>query len=198
MNFNYYRIVVSNCYRNIFFSIFLLFTSISVLSGQRAREEPPPLRERLFFGGNLGLQLGTITDIQVSPVIGLWILPRINIAVGPNYRFVKYRKEQTNIYGGKGYIQFVVIKDLNSFLPIGANTGIFLHLEDEFLSLESAYWKNPPVFSERFYINTLLAGGGISQQMGKRSSMNMMVLWTLNDSGYGVYSNPEIRVSFIF
>jgi hypothetical protein len=168
------------------------------VSGQHAREKPPPLRERLFFGGNFGLQLGTITDIQISPVIGLWLLPRLNVAVGPNYRFVKYRTERTNIYGGKGYIQFVVIKDLNSFLPIGSNTGIFLHIEDEWLSLESAYWKNPPVFSERFNINTVLAGGGISQQMGRRSSMNIMVLWALNDSGYGVYSNPEIRVSFNF
>jgi hypothetical protein len=179
-------------------TILFIFTSYSIVSAQKSMEAPPPMRERIFFGGNLGLQFGTITDIQVSPVIGLWVLPRLAVAVGPDYRFYKDRFSRTNIYGGKAYTEFVVIKDINSFLPIGANTGIFLHLEDEVLSLESAFWKNPPVFSNRFYINTVLAGAGISQQIGRRSSFNFMILWALNDSGYAVYSNPEIRISFIF
>jgi len=184
--------------RNTFFTILLLFASVSIISGQKSKEKPPPFRERLFFGGNFGLQLGTITDIQVSPVIGLWILPRLAVAVGPNYRFYKYYHERTNIYGGKSYLQFVVIKDISSIIPVGVNIGVFLHVEDELLSLESSYWKNPPITSDRFYINTILAGGGISQQIGRRSSLNIMVLWALNDSDYGVYSNPEIRVSFNF
>lgn len=184
--------------RIIVFAHLLIFSSFSIVSAQKVREEIPPLRERIFFGGNFGLQFGTITDIQISPVIGLWVLPRLAVAVGPDYRFYKDRYDRTNIYGGKGYMQFVVIKDINSFLPIGANTGIFLHVEDEVLSLESSFWKNPPVFSKRFYINTVLAGGGISQQIGRRSSLNIMILWALNDSGYAVYSNPEIRFSFNF
>jgi hypothetical protein len=65
------------------------------------------------------------------------------------------------------------------------------------LSLESSFWKDP-LATDRFYINTVLAGGGISQQIGRRSSLNIIVLWALNDSGYGVYNNPEIRVSFNF
>lgn len=184
--------------RNSLFLVLMLIGSFSVISGQRPVEEKPPLRERLFFGGNFGLQFGTLTDIQVSPVVGLWVLPRLAVAVGPDYRFYKYRTEKTNIIGGKGYVQFVVIKDITSVIPMGSNTSILLHLEDELLSLESAFWKNPPVFSNRFYINTLLAGGGLSQQIGRRSSMNIMVLWALNDSGYDIYSTPEVRVSFNF
>jgi hypothetical protein len=184
--------------RIISLTFLLLFYCTSAFYGQRAREEAPPLRERLFFGGNFGLQFGTVTDIQLSPVVGLWLLPRMAIAAGPNYRFYSYRSEKTNIYGGKAYTEFVIIKNLSSVIPMGTNTGVFLHVEDELLSLESDYWKYPPVFSKRFYLNTLLAGGGISQQIGQRASMNMMVLWALNDSGYGVYSYPEIRVSFTF
>jgi hypothetical protein len=184
--------------RIAFITGFIAFTSFSVVFGQQKREQAPPLSERIFFGGNFGLQFGTITDIQVSPVIGVWLLPRLAVAAGPDYRFYKYQSDKTNIYGLKTYMEFVVVKDLGSVLPVGSNTGIFLHIEDELLNLESAYWKNPPVFSKRFYINTLLAGGGISQQLGRRASMNMMILWALNDSGYGVYSYPEIRVSFTF
>ncbi len=197
MIFNYYPGLFRR-YTSIITVILLLFISFPKVSGQKIREEPPPLRERIFFGGNFGLQFGTITDIQVSPVIGLWVLPRVAIAVGPDYRFYKDSFNRTNIYGAKGYLQFVVIQDISSFLPVGGHTGIFLHCEDEILSLESSFWKYPPYDSKRFAINTVLAGGGISQQLGRRSSLNLLVLWALNESEYGVYGKPEIRVSFNF
>ena len=195
---NYISASFCHVFRTGVFILLFLFSSFSLVSGQRSREEAPPLRERLFFGGSFGLQFGSITDIQVSPVVGLWLLPRLAVAVGPDYRFYKDWYGKTNIYGGKAYLEYVVIQNLGSIIPIGANTGIFLHLEDEALSLESAFWKNPPVTSDRFSINTVLAGAGISQQIGRRSSLNFIVLWALNDSGIQVYSNPEIRISFIF
>jgi hypothetical protein len=197
MIFSHLRTFIIYYTRIIFIAFLLLFISFTIIYGQRSNEKPPPLSERLFYGGSFGLQFGTITDIQISPVIGLWVLPRLAVAAGPDYRFYKFRNDRTNIYGGKGYLQFVVIQNISTFIPLGINTGVFLHIEDELLSLESSFWKYPPA-SGRFYINTILAGGGISQQMGKRSSLNIMVLWALNDSGYEVYSNPEIRVSFIF
>ena len=95
-------------------------------------------------------------------------------------------------------MQFVVVQDLSTVIPLLGHMGIFLHLEDELLSLESAFWEPPSITSDRFYINTVLAGGGISQQMGRRSSVSFIFLWALNDSMYEVYGNPEIRVSFIF
>ncbi|MDQ1332740.1 MAG: hypothetical protein QG576_775 [Bacteroidota bacterium] len=168
------------------------------LSGQTTREEAPPLKERLFFGGSFGLQFGTYTDIEVSPVIGLWLLPRMAVAAGPDYRFYKDPDYSTDIYGGSAYMQFVVIQDINSVVPLGVHAGIFLHAENELLSLQTSFWKDPPYKSDRFYINTLLAGGGISQHIGRRSSLDMMILWALNVSQYNLYSNPEIRVSFIF
>jgi len=185
-------------FRYFLFLAFFLSISLSVVSGQKRREEPPPLKERIFYGGSFGLQFGTLTDIQLSPVIGLWVLPRMAIAVGPNYRFFKFGDDNINIYGGKCYSQFVVVQDMSKGIPFLGHMGIFLHLEDELLSLESAYWKNSAITSERFYINTVLAGGGISQQMGRRSSVSFIFLWALNDSMYEVYGNPEIRVSFIF
>jgi hypothetical protein len=188
----------------------LVFISFSMISGQEAREEhlpfdqndkdqAPPFKDRLFFGGNFGLMFGTITDIQVSPVVGYWLLPRVAVAAGPDYRYFKEMDVATSLYGGKAYVQLVVIQDLNSFIPMGVHTGIFLHVENELLSLKSSFWKYPlPYTTDRFYVNTVLAGGGISQQIGRRSSLNFMILWPLNDSNYSIYSKPEIRVSFSF
>lgn len=194
-----YILAVCRKVRNIaLITAAMLVIAANSLSGQTTKEEAPPLKERLFYGGSFGLQIGSITDIEVSPVIGIWVLPRLAVAVGPNYRYYKDPNKVTDIYGGSGYIQFVVIKDINSFIPLGSHTGIFLHVEDELLSLNSSFWKTLPYSSKRFYVNTVLAGVGISQQLGRRSSLNFMVLWALNESQYDLYGSPEIRVSFIF
>jgi hypothetical protein len=178
-------------------TVVILLIAVQAVSAQKVRSETPPLKERLFYGGSFGLQIGTITDIELSPIIGLWVLPRLSVAVGPDYRFYKDPDGRTNIYGGKGYTEFYIIRDINSLIPIGLNMGIFIHFEDEFLSLDSEFWQIP-VTDKRYNVNTLLAGAGISQPIGMRSSINMMVLWALNESEYDIYSSPEFRVTFTF
>jgi hypothetical protein len=177
--------------------IFILLQA-SPISAQRVERDAPALKERLFYGGSLGLQFGGITDIQLSPVVGFWLLPRLSVAIGPNYRFYKDYAGRTDIIGGSAYSQIVIIQDLNNLIPLGMHYGIFLQAEDELLSLESLYWKFPPVKSDRFYVNTPMAGAGLSQPLGRRASLNLVVLWALTESGYPIYSNPEIRVSLIF
>ncbi len=68
--------------------LILLNISFTAVLSQRTKGEVPPLKERLFYGGSLGLQFGTVTDIDISPIIGLWLLPRLNIAAGPKYRYL--------------------------------------------------------------------------------------------------------------
>jgi hypothetical protein len=178
--------------------LILLFVSFSAIYSQEIRREAPPLKERLFYGGSFGLQFGTITDIEFSPIIGIWVLPRLAIAAGPNFRYFKDPWDHTTIYGGKSYAELIFLQDLDNIIPLGVHLGMFLHIEYEALSLESSFFKTAPYNSQRFMVNTILAGGGIRQQMGPRSSLNLTFLWALNDSGYDIYSNPEVRVSFIF
>jgi hypothetical protein len=191
-------------YKSFRKTILVLFLAVLVQSvwipviGQSERQEVPPLKERLFYGGNVNLQFGTYTDIQVSPVIGIWVLPRIGIAVGPDFQYYKLFSSSTFIYGGKAYIEYLFLQNLNNVIPLGLNLGLFMHAEYEVLSLESAFFKNPPYESDRFLAGTALAGGGIRQQLGERSSLNVSFLWTLNSDAWGIYGNPEIRVSFIF
>jgi hypothetical protein len=202
------------CSRILISLILLLMISYSSLLAQSNKEDQfpydqksdegtPAFKERLFFGGNLGLMFGTVTDIQLSPVVGYWLLPRLAVAAGPTYRYFKSSylsngMDKTSIYGGKAYAQLVIVQDISSFIPMGSHTGIFLHIENELLSLKANFWKYPANPRGRFYVNTVLFGGGISQQIGRRSSMDFMVLWPLNESDYDIYNKPEIRVSFIF
>ena len=86
---------------------FLLSGLFQTAHSQVRKSETPPIRERIFFGGSFGLQLGSVTDIEVSPVIGLWVLPRIAVAAGPDYRYYKDPVNRTAIYGGRIYTQLV-------------------------------------------------------------------------------------------
>jgi hypothetical protein len=184
--------------KSLLIMIPLIMIYSSIISGQRTKEDTPPLTERLFFGGNFSLQIGSITNIEVAPVIGLWVFPRLAVAAGPNYRFYKDWDGKTNIYGGRSYIQLVIFRDLDKFIPMGTHTSLFLHGEDEMLSMESKYWNNVSYNPKRFIINTVMAGAGLSEQIGSRASVNIMFLWTLNDPGYPIYSNPVIRIGFVF
>lgn len=179
----------------------LLFINICVPAfSQRKPGDTPPLRERIFFGGDFGLQFGTITNIEIAPIVGLWVLPRLSFAAGPEYKYYAEKHiGSTNIYGGRVYTQFVIIQDINNIIPAGLHMGLFLHAEDELQSLQSEtpFWINTKADSERFTVNAFLVGGGVSQPIGRRSALNIIALWAIDDS-YGIYSSPEIRISFTF
>jgi hypothetical protein len=171
----------------------LLSISFTAVLSQKIKGEVPLLKERLFYGGSLGLQFGSVTDIDLSPIVGIWLLPRLNLAAGPKYEYYKYYKERANFYGGRVYTQFVFLKDLDNLIPMGVHLGFFLHAEDEFFKLDytdGVDWISP-------FINTPLIGAGLSEPLGRRAAMNFMVLWPL-DNFYGLYSEPELRISFTF
>ncbi|MBP8960255.1 MAG: hypothetical protein KBG40_07505 [Bacteroidales bacterium] len=180
--------------------LFLFVLNLTYAEAQQEKEERPPIKERIFFGGNFSLQIGTYTDIELSPIVGLWIFPRVAVAAGPSYRFYKFLDEKTNIFGLHTYAQFIFLRDLDKIIPSGIHTSLFLHIEEEILSLESKFWKPTYIESQprRFYEYATLAGAGISQQIGIRSSVNLIFLWSLTSSEYALYNNPEIRISFIF
>jgi hypothetical protein len=180
-----------------FLFIILLFSWLNGF-GQSVVEEKPPIKDRIFYGGNFALQLGTFSDIEILPVVGFWVRPKIAIAAGPGFRFYSFRSERTNIFSARSYIQLVLLRDIDKLVPIGVHTSIIAQLEDEVLSLDSRYWHNVGYEPKRFWVNSVLAGPGVSQQLGKRSSLNIMFLWTLNDNGYQIYSSPEIRLGLVF
>jgi len=175
----------------------LMMFAIFNLSGQSDRGAAPPLRERLFFGGDMGLQFGTITNIQLSPTIGLWLTPRLSIAGGPTYQYYKDPSFSTDLWGPRAYSQFMIIKDINNIIPIGMGMGIGTHIEYEGLSLEKSVFVDENE-TGRMYVSSLLAGFTVNQSLGRRSFMSITVLWALTDNQYQVYSNPEIRIGFMF
>ncbi|HUS86538.1 MAG TPA: hypothetical protein VMW76_04785 [Bacteroidales bacterium] len=163
----------------------------------RGRNEAPPLKERLFFGGNFGLQLGSYSYVEVSPLVGLWLLPRFAVAAGPSFKYMSDPAGKTDVWGGKSYARLVVVNDINSFIPIGINMAIFLQTEYEALSFRSDWLTTTPEHP-RTIVQTSFAGFGISQRVGRRGTVDFTILWTMTHSGYDIYTNPEYRIGFTF
>lgn len=194
----------SNSHRIIVLLIVVLL-SFSFTYAQWNEDEEETNKGKFFLSPDFGLQLGTLTRIEVSPSVGYYPLDRLALGIGARYEFYKNNFDgasipQTHIYGGKVFSRFILIKNIDNIIPLNMYTSIFLHAENELLSLESRYFKWPDYPPEgRFFLNTVLAGAGFLQPSGLRSAFTFMVLWDLtNNSLRSPYPNPVMRIGFQF
>lgn len=69
--------------------IFLLLIISSLAAAQNSNNDDLGLTNRVFFGGNFGLQFGTITNIEVSPLVGYRVTRDFSIGTGITYIYLK-------------------------------------------------------------------------------------------------------------
>lgn len=152
-----------------------------------------PLKERLFFGGNLGLQFGSATYIDVSPLLGYKITEKFSAGIGATYIYYDIKESiyygngyETSIYGGRVFGRYLFMENL------------FAHAETEVLNMEV-----PEIITGssnyklvRDNIVSVMAGGGYAQPIGERSALVMMLLWNFTENQYSPYENPIFRIGF--
>lgn len=178
-------------------ALIILFTVPAYGQEDSGRGNAPLFRERILFGGSFGLQFGTYTYIEASPVIGLWLLPRLNVAVGPVYKYLKDPFGSTGVYGGKAFTRLILIKDINNIIPIGFGLSIYLHGEYEHLSFRADFF-NTNTDRARITNSAVLGGFGFAQHLGPRSSLNISILWVMSESMLDIYDNPEVKIGVTF
>ena len=191
---------------------FCILAFCAAFALQASAQKDYSFRDRLFFGGSFGLSIGTYTDIEVSPHAGYYITPRWAAGVGVIYEYYNYKyhpfhdpfssyywveRFETHIWGGRIFTNYVLVDNVNNWLPLGLNFRIFAHVEYEALSYERRFFQHDATGRE--LQNSFLVGGGLRFPMGKRSSMNLTLLWNLNSNLYDFYgSGPIIRLGFNF
>lgn len=182
--------------RSIILSLLVFFFCVSFANAQDTADffnkdqankiqpkAPYNLRDHLFTGGNFGLQFGTVTLIDVSPVLGYKITPKFNIGLGVTY--IHFRDSRykpifvQNIYGARALARYFVLPNL------------FAHVEYE--GLHSQWEPYKPAFT----IYNFLAGGGYRQAISDHLFLDAMLLWNFNTT-YTLYNNPIIRIGFNF
>lgn len=169
-------------------------------------QEDAPLREskftdRLLFGGGLGLQFGTLTFIDISPVVGYRLTERLEAGVGFSYKYYSYKdfyfdpvtglKDdlKSHMIGGSVYTRYHIFEN------------IFLHAEFERLRVntQELYISGGQVISNpiHYNINSLFVGVGLKQRISNSSYFFLMGLWDLVQDSNSPYDNPIIRMGIL-
>lgn len=153
----------------------LLFSFFSLDSlAQKYVDEESTFLERLYLGGNFGLQIGTnITQIEVSPAVGYMINNKLSAGVGVVYQYFKANIQgpsqvyeiNTNIYGGKLFGRY----NITDFL--------FAYGEYENINLDVANLNTREI--ERDWVPGMFVGAGYFQPIGRRAGVNLMLLYNL-------------------
>lgn len=148
-------------------------------------EVKKPLNEKIFFGGDFGIQLGTYTFINLSPQIGYNVTNFFAVGVGSNFMYFRdgFQKFQSANYGG------AVFTELYPF------NFLVLHAETQLMNVADFDNSGNPF---RVWNLALLAGGGYRQKFGENGAVNYLILWDFNQNEYSVYTNPIFRICFYF
>jgi len=188
-----------NTSKHFFFLILLIWILVpSALNAQHSNNDEEP--KRWFVGGNIGLQFGYVTLIDVSPIVGYMITDRFAVGTGASYKYYRIREYffdsyqnqwkrfQSHIYGGPLFARYYIAKQF------------FAQTEYEYLRFRNeVYVQNTSVQKyDREYqhvnVHSMFVGGGYRQFFGSGNAFEIMLLWNLNETPDSPYNNPVIRM----
>ncbi len=178
--------------RNIQYVAFILLICISVnLDAQENKQNMKP-EKRFFAGGSFGLQLGTITLIDVSPLLGYRFNNNLAAGIGASYQYFRDKTYnpvfKTDIYSGRVFLRYYITAE---WLP----ENIFLHTEFEYLNREAYVIKGFNYYEyERIFVPIYYIGAGYQQPISRNSFITLVGLWDIIEDQYSPYSNPVLRV----
>ncbi|WP_373520165.1 hypothetical protein [Aquiflexum sp.] len=167
----------------------LFFVTVSAEAQRYIDEENrPPLKDRMFFGGNFAMSFGTITFIDVSPLAGVMVTNRFSSGVGATYQYFNDRRfigGNNSVYGGRIFSRYNIFPN------------IFAHAEYESLNLD--FYNQRTDRFERIWVPGLLVGGGYFTPFGDRGGANITLLYNvIHDNFRSPYNSPLIiRFGFV-
>jgi hypothetical protein len=178
--------------------------------------KPDSFWRRVTFGGNLGFQFGSVTGITISPEVRIRAIDQLNVGFRFLYQYYNYRNYywdyqnqsyidyKSNVYGGGIYLRYYLASLFDNFVG-----NLYAHVEYEYLTYNRPfeqsgpppdgyiqdpfnYWYKPG--NQMIEINSIFVGGGYRQPVTNRVSIDLLILFNLNDSYNSPYSNPIFRL----
>ena len=127
----------------------------------------PPMRERLFFGGGVGLSFGDVDYVELAPLVGFRVNPKVDLGVALTLRWRDDNRYDvsTTDYGSSLFGRFRVYQNL------------FLEADWEYLNWE---YVQTDLTEVRESTSSFLAGAGYYVPMGGRVSMAFSALYNFS------------------
>lgn len=143
------------------------------------KRDTRPFKDRIWFGGGLGLNFGSVTAIQIEPLIGYKVDQAGKFSVGTGITYWYFRDNrypppiEYNAYGYRFFTRYRFIQQA--------------YLHAEFLNLNAERYDDVTDDLRRFWVPHLLVGGGYVQPIGERSSLSLQVLFEVLQDPNSVY-----------
>lgn len=153
-------------------------------STRTSRKDPRPLKDRIWFGGGVGLNFGSATAIQLDPLVGYYIdqKNKLSVGLGASYWYFRDNRFIPAIeQNGYGYRVFSRFRPIQQF---------YAHAEFYHLNTERYSFVDRDVV--RLWVPHLLLGAGYVQSMGGRSSIYFQVLFDVLQDPNSVYGGQPI------
>ncbi|KAF5057374.1 hypothetical protein DSECCO2_357530 [anaerobic digester metagenome] len=185
----------------LFAPILIISSLFSAADAQEFSKNKEKFSDNLFFGGGLGLQFGTLTLIDISPVIGYRFTEKFETGIGLTYKYYKYKDYYIDYYTGTRYDLKSNILGGSVFARYHILDNVFAHTEYESLRYNYTGYYNSGAGlmkePQTAVINSFFVGGGYRQRISQGSYFYIMALWNLNDDALSPYSNPVLRMGVI-
>ncbi len=154
---------------------------------QKEKKDTRPLKDRLWFGGGLGLNFGNFTSIQIEPLVGYKVDKKGKFSVGTGLTYWYFSdnrytpKVEQNAYGYRFFSRY-------RFIP-----QAFAHVEHLNLNAERFIGATRDV--QRIWVPHLLVGGGYAQPISGSSVFTLQVLWEILQDPNSVYQGQGPIIS---
>lgn len=176
-------------------------TGRGTVEAQIRSESPSPAKREsspttntdrgMFTGGNVWLQFGTNTYIELSPTIGYRYGERFRPGVGFSYIYQRinspiYGIAKQSIYGARGFASYQLFEN------------IALYAE-----LERMSFVDYSFVGRRIWLDYAWVGGILRRWLSDRAALDLQFLYDLRyeqkRNGPNLYGSPfTIRMSFIY
>lgn len=147
---------------------------------EQQEKKSSDIKDKIYFGGTIGLSFGSYTQIGLYPLIGYKITPKLSAGLKFSYQYVKDNRYSTaystSNYGGSIFARYRLIPQL------------YLHTEYEMINYELY---NSVGESERTWVPFLFVGAGFSQRLGGRSWLNIQILFDVLQNSNSPYNEWE-------
>lgn len=155
---------------------------------QNVGREKSGFMDKVFFGGGIGAGFGDYTYVSVSPIIGYRVSPKLTTGLRLMYQYTTFAYYNNSTrdyedYSGHDY-------SIGGFVTYSLFGPIFIQGEYEHLNYDGLYYDGT---SMRTTFNSILAGGGISQPVGRKAGIFLVLLYNFSYANYdstNAYRSP--------
>lgn len=150
-----------------------------------AAKEPRPLKDKIYYGGNVGLSFGSVTSIALEPMIGWKWTPKLS--TGFIYSFWYFNDKRYKGFEYESSSHGIRIFNRYRIIP-----QAYAHVEYAQFWYDDLYDPDSQLGGKQS-VPYLFIGGGLSQPMGGRATLFAQVLYDVIQDSRSVYrSNNDL------